>query len=74
MPVGLPGLKSARGSETQKALAKRLGITDNYISLLENGERDPSMTLALKISEAVGKSVNYLLVGPGTEEEACSDV
>jgi transcriptional regulator with XRE-family HTH domain len=34
----------------QKEVAHRLGVTANYVSLLESGEREPSVTLLKKLA------------------------
>lgn len=39
---------------TQEQLAKKIGISQNYYSLLENGERRPSPNTAKKIAKVMG--------------------
>jgi transcriptional regulator with XRE-family HTH domain len=39
---------------TQPQLAKKLGVTNGYISLLETGERLASWKMALKIERVTG--------------------
>src|SRR5947209_3197256 len=46
----------ARPRFTQKDLAKKAGYSENYISMLERGERDPSITIAEMLSEAMNLS------------------
>ena len=46
---------------TQKMLADKLGITREYISLLENGHCDPSMKLLKQIAVELGTTVNDLV-------------
>jgi transcriptional regulator with XRE-family HTH domain len=38
---------------TQVALARRIGIESTYLSAIENGRREPSLTLVKQISKAV---------------------
>ena len=46
---------------TQVALAKKAGVTQNYISLLANGERDGSLEAIQKIANSFGVSVSDFL-------------
>jgi len=39
---------------SQKELAKTLGITHNYLSMVENNAKKPSLSLLEKISEVLG--------------------
>lgn len=45
----------------QGDMAKRLEISQNYLSLLENNKAEPSMGLVKKISELFGVPVSYIL-------------
>lgn len=38
---------------TQVALAKKIGMESTYLSAIENGRREPSLTLVKQISRAV---------------------
>lgn len=47
---------------TQVALAQQLGLqTQAHISLVENGQSDVSLDLALRLAEALSVSVDYLV-------------
>lgn len=48
-------------NETQAQVAKALGITRPYYTQIELGERDPSLDVALKLSEHFGLPVEQLL-------------
>ena len=39
---------------SRAALAKLVGVSRSYMTRLENGERNPSLTLAAKLSETTG--------------------
>ncbi len=39
---------------SQKDLAKRLGITQGYLSLIERGEREPNLDFIKKTGECLG--------------------
>lgn len=39
---------------TQADLARRIGVTRNYISMIETGERQPNEEMLQKISAALG--------------------
>lgn len=55
-------LRKARGI-TMKELGDMLGVSESTISLYENGKREPSYELLLKIAEFFNVSVDYLLRG-----------
>lgn len=46
---------------SQKTVAADFRITPEYLSMIENGHRQPSQNLILKMSELYGKPVNYFL-------------
>jgi len=70
---------------SQGAFAKSLGLSSEYISLLESGKRTPSFETLLKISGFLNKNVSYffedrrpaferLFETAGTEERARKDL
>ncbi|MDO8475044.1 MAG: helix-turn-helix transcriptional regulator [Candidatus Rokubacteria bacterium] len=47
---------------SQKALAKRIGVTDAYITMLETGVRkNPSLAVLRRLAKALGVPVTELL-------------
>lgn len=44
----------------QKDLAKKLGITQQYLCQIEKGEIEPRRDIMLKIAEALGEDVTIL--------------
>lgn len=42
---------------TQEELAKLAGIKRNYYGLIENGKRNPSLEIAMKIAKALNEKV-----------------
>ena len=48
---------------TQEDLSAALGITAQHISLIEHGKGSPSLSLLPRLAEALGVSVDYLVVG-----------
>ncbi len=46
---------------TQKVLAKRAHISEAYISQILSGKRTPTIAVAKRIAEALGKPVSYFL-------------
>lgn len=42
---------------TQKDLAAKLGVTINYLSLLENGQRSPSLAMLLRMGKVLKFSI-----------------
>lgn len=55
-------LREERGW-TQKDLAKRARISVAFLSEIENDKRNPSTEVLLRISEALGASLDYLVTG-----------
>ncbi len=45
----------------QSSLAKDLGITANYLSLVENGKKEPSLTFLKKFSQRLDVPLGYFL-------------
>ena len=45
---------------SQEALAKRVGVTRQTISMIEAGEFNPSLRLCLDICHALGKTLDDL--------------
>lgn len=57
-------IRVARASAgiTQIELARRLEVTANYISLLENNRRDPSWSFVVRLSKALGVPLALLIL------------
>lgn len=43
-----------RQNMTQEELSKRSGISRSYISKIERGEREPTITVICKLADALG--------------------
>ena len=48
---------------SQLDLAETLYVSDSYISKIENGIREPSLTFMASFAEITGTSLEYLIVG-----------
>ena len=48
---------------TQADFAHRIGVTQGYLSALENGEKEPGAAVLLAIKQEFGRSVDWLLTG-----------
>lgn len=46
---------------SQKALAKRVGISVSYVSMLERGQRSPPLETVEKLAKALGVQPTRLL-------------
>lgn len=46
---------------TQEALAERASISPRHVSYLENGDRQPTLTVLLALSEGLGVPISELL-------------
>jgi len=49
-----------RTGETQKQLAKRLGMTESMISRLESGDHVPSLKTLCRIADAFGRHLHIV--------------
>ncbi len=61
----MKGLKEIRKSKrlNQLKVATDLNISRESISYYENGKREPSLDLLVKMSEYFNVSINYLITG-----------
>jgi transcriptional regulator with XRE-family HTH domain len=57
-------IRTARGI-TQRQLAKKLKVSPNYISLVESGRREPSLTLRKNLAAALHIPVAMLFMWQG---------
>src|ERR1700682_2059493 len=48
---------------TQDQLAEKSGVSKGFLSDIENSKRNPSSEYVLKIANALGASIDYLLRG-----------
>lgn len=55
--------------DTQKGLAKLLGVSEVMVWSYKNGEKLPRMSMALNIANKLGVSVQWLLQGIGKEND-----
>jgi transcriptional regulator with XRE-family HTH domain len=51
----------ARLHLSQGALGKKIGLSTNGVSLIENGEVDPRVSIVAAIADVLGVSMDYLL-------------
>jgi len=57
-------IRELRGFDmTQADFARRIGVTQGYLSALESGEKEPCSAVLLAIRQEFGKSVDWLLTG-----------
>lgn len=47
---------------TQEKLSETINVTTTYIGQIERGERRPTLDTLIKISNALGVSIDYLLL------------
>jgi transcriptional regulator with XRE-family HTH domain len=47
----------------QKDFAKRIGVSQNYFSMMERGKVEIGATILLRLSRVAGKSLEWLLTG-----------
>lgn len=55
---------------TQVELAKVVGLTQSAISMIESGERQPSLAIMLRIASALGCTVEDLTASTAAEQPA----
>jgi transcriptional regulator with XRE-family HTH domain len=57
-------IRELRGFDmTQDDFAKRIGVSQNYLSMMENGKVQIGAEILLNISRQFGKSLEWLLTG-----------
>ena len=49
----------------QKEFAKKLGTSSTTITMIENGQRDPSRQLLIKLAEVYKIDITWILTGMG---------
>lgn len=54
----------------QAELAQRLGISPSAVGMYEQGRREPSADMLVRLSRVLGVSVDYLLTGQPAAEES----
>lgn len=59
---------------TQRELAERVGVEQSTISMIEKGERKPSLDLAEKLADIFGVSTDDILGRESTIEELPADI
>jgi len=59
----------ARHNFTQSELGKRVDVTRQTVAFIEKGEFSPSITLALKLAQALETKVDELFWLEGEEED-----
>ncbi len=71
MPQAGDRIRTIRGQQnwTQEELAEAAGISKSFLSDIENGKRNISSESALKIADALGISLDYLIRGETGERE-----
>lgn len=60
--IGLKTIRKEKGLNQQK-VALDLNISREALSHYENGKREPSLALLLKMSNYFNVSINYLITG-----------
>jgi transcriptional regulator with XRE-family HTH domain len=57
-------IRELRGFDlTQEEFARRIGISQNYLSTMERGKVQIGSEILLRISREFGKSIEWLLTG-----------
>jgi len=57
-------IRELRGFDMhQSEFAKKIGISQGYLSLVERGEREIGAEILLRLSRATGKSIEWFLTG-----------
>lgn len=62
-----------RGKMSQWALAERCGFSQQYLSELENGKRNPTIITVFEIAQALGVEPHSLLLPLNTDDEVAGD-
>jgi transcriptional regulator with XRE-family HTH domain len=68
----LVSLRESRGLQAQQ-VAERVGVSNGYISLIEQGKRQPSREVLKSLARFYGVSIDYLLSEPGSGQVNLAD-
>lgn len=61
-------IRALRGFDmTQTEFARRIGVSQNYLSMMERGKVEIGAGILLQISRAFARSLEWLLTGEGDE-------
>jgi transcriptional regulator with XRE-family HTH domain len=59
-------VRELRGFDiTQEEFARRIGVSQGYLSAIERGKKEIGAQILLRISREFGKSLEWLLIGEG---------
>lgn len=59
-------IRELRGFDmTQEEFARRIGVSQNYLSTMEHGKVEIGSEILLRISREFGRSMEWLLTGEG---------
>ena len=57
-------IRELRGFDlTQEEFARRIGVSQNYLSTMEHGKVQIGAEILLRVSQEFGKSIEWLLTG-----------
>ena len=56
-------LLRARNGWSQAELARRIGVSASSVGMYEQGRREPSLDLVVRLAREFGVTTDYLLVG-----------
>jgi transcriptional regulator with XRE-family HTH domain len=61
-------IRELRGFDmTQRDFSRRIGVSQNYLSMMERGQVEIGAGILLKISRAFARNLEWLLTGEGDE-------
>ncbi|HZU71207.1 MAG TPA: helix-turn-helix transcriptional regulator [Acidimicrobiales bacterium] len=66
-------LARAKSGLTQEQIATRAGVAQSLISAYENGRRQPTMPMLLRLLEAAGFDLRMRLEAPDTQSRAADE-
>jgi transcriptional regulator with XRE-family HTH domain len=70
--AGIRRLRLAKG-ESQEALAERVGVATNYVSMIERASCLPSLGVLLKLADALGADVGEVVGGAAPPDDEGAD-
>jgi transcriptional regulator with XRE-family HTH domain len=66
-------MRTASGIK-QKDIAREIGVTPNYVSLVEAGKREPSLAFLRQIAKAIGVPVGLLFLWAESADENSTSI
>lgn len=65
-------LRASKGW-SQAELARRIGVSASAVGMYEQGRREPSLNLVVRLAQELGSTTDYLLLGKSSSPGSASE-